>query len=147
MNKLWFLLFSLGMLIFVACDKDEDTHGHEDESISDYEALIHSPDAEDKRMEDVIQLNIEFKEHDGGKVHHVNVKIYEDGNPDNVIYDAPTEAHVHVDGLYEYRDEFMLNSTNGVEAHSDWIIEAKVWGHEDGLDEVMTTSKFHVHPM
>ena len=137
MKKLWFLLFSLGMLVFVACEKDDDHHDGEEEF--DYEAHIHSPDDSDKKVDDMIHLHVEFHEHDGGKVHHVKVKIYEKDNPDNVIYEAPSEAHVHVDGTFEHHADFMLNADNNVSGHTDWVIEAKVWGHEDGLNEVVTT--------
>lgn len=145
MKKLWFLMFSLGMLVFVACDKDDDDHTHDD-ATTDYEAHIHSPDAEDKKVDDMIHLHVEFHEHDGGKVHHVNVKIYEKDNPDNVIYDAPSDAHVHADGTHEHHADFMLNADNGVEGHTDWVIEAKVWGHEAGEHEKVATKEFHVHP-
>ncbi|MFT5168360.1 MAG: hypothetical protein ACI8P3_003603, partial [Saprospiraceae bacterium] len=29
---------------------------------------------------------------------------------------------------------------------TDWILEAKVWGHEGGVGEVMESIEFHVHP-
>lgn len=36
--------------------------------------------------------------------------------------------------------------TLDVDAHTDWIVEAKAWGHEAGAAEGMETIEFHVHP-
>ena len=50
-------------------------------------------------------------------------------------------------GTYSYHGDFILSNDNGVEAHSDWVLEAKVWGHGAGEQEVMESIEFHVHPM
>ena len=87
-----------------------------------------------------------FESHVGETVHHINVRIY--NAADNTeIYNKPSNAHVHEEsGTYEYHDDFMLIEDNGVNAHSDWILEAKVWGDGEGKGEVIETVEFHVHP-
>ncbi len=146
MKKFWIYLFFLGAVTITACDKDGDGHDHEDET-TEYSIQIMSPSADDKKVDDMIHLHINFDEANSGTIHHVNVKIYEDGNTDNVIYDGPSEAHVHEEsGHFEHHADFMLNADNGVEGHTNWILEAKVWGHEAGKHEVMMTRGFHVHP-
>lgn len=136
----------MGAVVFVACDKDDEEHM--DDVVVDYEVHIHSPNAEMKMLNDMIHLHVEFHDHNGGIVHHANVKIYEDGNPDNIVFNGPDEAHVHEEsGTYELHADFMLNADNGIEAHKDYVLEAKVWGHEAGTHEKMETVTFHVHEM
>jgi len=38
-----------------------------------------------------------------------------------------------------------LTAANGFSA-GDWIIEATVWGHDDGQDQVTEKVEFHVNP-
>ncbi len=60
---------------------------------------------------------------------------------------ATETAHVHeTSGEYGYHDDFVLSNENNVEGHTDWILEAKVWGHEAGDGEVIEMIEFHVHP-
>jgi len=128
----------LGFL-FTSCDGDKEVE-------FDYHAHVMSPNADNKKVNDVMPINIEFESHSGEKVHHINVKIYSKNDATNVIYDKPTNAHVHADGSYTYTDELQLTNEKGVEGHTDWVLEAKVWGHEAGLQEVVETVEFHVHP-
>ena len=59
----------------------------------------------------------------------------------------PADAHVHAtSGEYTYEDDFVLSEANGFTAHTDWVLEAKVWGDTDGEDEEVSTVEFHVHP-
>ena len=90
---------------------------------------------------------MDFESHTGETVHHANIKIYNKVDPTQVIYDAPGDAHVHeTDGLFDYHDDFPLTAEKGVAAHTDWILEAKVWGHDAGVAEVIESIEFHVHP-
>ncbi len=145
MNKLLFstlLLFSFTFLI-TSCDNDD-----EPEIINfDYNAQINSPSTADKRVGESIHIHVDFESQTEKTVHHVNVKIYNKADPTQVIYDAPGDAHVHEeDGLFDYHDDFPLTAEKGVAAHTDWILEAKVWAHEAGLAETVESIEFHVHP-
>ena len=137
------LLFALiaSLSFTVACNKDDD-----DSVEFDYHVHITSPTNEDKNHNDELSIVINFESHSGETIHHVKVRIY--NKADNTeIYNKPTDAHVHEQsGTYSFSDSFNLTSDNGVEPHTDWILEAKVWGHEDGLAEVVETVEFHVHP-
>jgi len=145
MNKLFFsalLSFSFTFLI-ISCDNDE-----EPEMINfDYHAHINSPSTDDKHVGDSIHIHVDFESHTGETVHHINVKIYNKADNTQVIYNAPGDAHVHAEeGEYGYHADLGLTAEEGVAAHTDWILEAKVWGHEAGVAEVIESIEFHVHP-
>jgi hypothetical protein len=139
--------FLLSILVFsslflaVSCGDDEP------ETIDyDYQIEIISPNADDKRVGDVLPIEIVFDSGTGEVVHHVKVRIY--NKLDNTeIYNGPDVAHIHsTDGLHEFKTNFELTNVNGVEAHSDWVLEAKVWAETAGEGEVVETLEFHVHP-
>ncbi|MCB0680821.1 MAG: hypothetical protein KDC32_07775 [Saprospiraceae bacterium] len=136
-----FLLFPLlfALVASIGCKNDD-----EDPTLDpEYHAHIVSPNTDAKMVGDEIHIQVDFEDHNGGTVHHINVRIYskDDGTE---IYNQPTEAHVHAtEGFYTFEDDFTLN----VDPHTDWILEAKVWGHEDGAHEVTESIEFHVHPM
>ncbi len=147
MNKLFYLLLLLGICFIVACEDDDDVM---------YSISIMSPDTTAKHAGDTMHLHINFDEINGGTIHYINVRIYERDTGEE-IYNAPTEANVKTDGHYEHHDDVVLN----VEGHSNWILEARVWGEEDDEEddededeeedgeeyEVIMTTEFHVHPM
>lgn len=133
--------------VFVAsCDRDED-HVHDDETTEfDYSISINSPSIEAKNLEDSIHLHVDFISAKNETVHHVNVRIYSKTSGIEV-YNEPDEAHVHESsGTFSWHDDFALTEQNGINEHSDWILEAKVWGHSAGLEEVTEQIEFHVHP-
>lgn len=145
MNKLFFIAISIITLTFSACEKKDDDMEHEHTEF-DYHAHIVAPNTDDKHVDDTLIIDVLFESHAGETVHHINIRIY---NKDTgaEIYNEPGDAHIHeTSGQYEYQDTFPLSETNGVMAHSDWVLEAKVWGHEAGEGEVTETVEFHVHP-
>ena len=134
-----FLLFS------VACNDDEQPVV---EDIFEYHAHIHSPNLDNKHKGDTIHIEVNFESHTGMPVHHIGVRIYNKADNSIVAYDQPSEHHVHaISGEYLYEDDLILSDDNGFNMHGDWIMEAKVWGHEAGLGEEIETIEFHVHPM
>lgn len=154
MNKLLILSLSiLSILFFNACDKDKDSNMD-----YGYQARIMSPNADDKKVGDQIHLHVEFESTTGETVHNVDVRIYNEADHSNVLYDFPSDSHVHAtEGSYEIHQDIDLVELNGVKGHTDWIVEAKVWAHDDDDDEhnhddedgehtVIETLKFHVHP-
>lgn len=144
MKKFFYLFLLAGFVGLVACDKDEP--GHSDD-MPEYHAHINSPNTDDKHVGDTIHIHVDFEEHDGLTVHHVNVKIYNEDDPTIVVFDEPTDAHIHEEsGKHELHADLILDDNAGVTGHSNWILEAKVWGHEAGMAEVTETIKFHVHP-
>lgn len=113
-----------------------------------YRITVMSPSTEDKNVDDSIHLHINFDNDNAevSTVHHINVRIYNKATSEE-IYNEPGTAHVHDEsGHYEWHDDVVLNNASGVEAHTDWIVEAKVWGHESGVGEIIETIEFHVHP-
>ena len=136
------LFIAFGILAFAAC-KDDDSIP---EAKFDYAAKINSPNIDAKHVADVIHVEVEFESQTGETIHHVNVRIF--NKSDNTeVYNKPGEAHVHAtSGKYVWEDDFLLSHDNGVEGHTDWIMEAKVWGEVDGEEEVTEKIEFHVHP-
>ena len=139
MKNLFGLIILSFTLSFIACSDDED-------SVFDYTVTIMSPSADDKMQGDSIHIHVEFASGTNETIHHVKVRIL-NADDDTVIYEGPEEAHVHeTSGSYGYHDDFVLSQANGVGGHTNWILEAKVWGHEAGAEEVVETRPFHVHP-
>ena len=61
------------------------------------------------------------------------------------VYSMPVDPHVHESaGQYTFSDDFVLSEVNGIAANSDWIFEATVWGHDEGVSEVSEQVEFHV---
>ncbi len=130
------------MAVYFSSCENETT----DEAIFEYHAHIMSPDTEDKHLDDTIHIHVEFESHTGETVHNVNVRIFNVENGTEV-YNEPAESLVlGVTGEYAWHDSFVLSIANGFEAHSNWTLEAKVWGEETGEEEVVESVDFHVHP-
>ncbi|NNE29054.1 MAG: hypothetical protein HKN16_05435, partial [Saprospiraceae bacterium] len=93
---------------------------------------------------DTIHVHVNFDEAQMDVVHHVNVRMYKNGDESLVLFDAPSMAHVHeMSGHYEVHGDVILD----VDGNTDWVLEAKVWGHDAGLGETILSREFHVHPM
>lgn len=144
-NLLYLTLLLFAGVFITACDKDED-HTHDDETSEfDYRIVINSPSTEAKDIQDSIHLHVDFISDNSETVHHANVRIFSKSTGVEV-YNAPEEAHVHeTSGTFSWHDDFALTPENGIDGHSDWILEAKVWGHHEGSEEVTESIEFHVH--
>lgn len=139
--KLTLLLLLAVGFIFSCGDDDQEMVNPE------YSIMVMQPTIDDKNLNDSIHIHVEFASATEQTVHHVNVKIYDKADNSNVIFDEPAEAHVHAEsGSHALHADLMLTEANGVAADTDWILEAKVWGHEAGAAEVVETIEFHVHP-
>jgi len=151
MKNFLFFLLAFGMFAFASCGDDEadDGHMHGDEA-TDYHVHFITP-AEDGSTEamqgQTLAMEIEVEDHKGGTVHHVKVKITKKDDASVVLYEGPSDAHVHDEsGAYVFKHDLILDA-NDVEGHSDWNVEVKAWGHEAGEGEVTSSTTFHVHPM
>ncbi len=138
MKNLIGLFFILVLCSISACNDDDESS----EQGVVYTIDIKSPSEQAKHVGDTIHLHVNFDEINADVIHHVNISIKSsDGN--SVLYNLPSDAHVHVSGgHHEHHDNVVL----AVNEHTDWIMEAKVWGHEAGLGEVTKSIMFHVHP-
>ena len=132
MKKFLFLSLLAALFTFNAC-KDDDSS-----SEPDYQIHIESPDATDKVVGDSLDIHVHFSDQNGGTVHHINVRIYEKDSGTE-IFNKPEAAHVHADVEYSFEDAILL----GTPGH--WVLEAKVWGHDDGVAEVTESVEFHVN--
>jgi hypothetical protein len=136
-NLLFLNILFLAFFFFPACNGDDDSG----EIIPEYHVHIHSPNVDAKNVGDEIDIEVEFEEHNGGTVHHINVRVYNKDTGEE-IYNQPTQAHVHATaGYYEFMDKLTLN----VASNTHWVLEAKVWGHDDGVAEVVEKLEFHVN--
>ncbi|TAK36953.1 MAG: hypothetical protein EPO28_12790 [Saprospiraceae bacterium] len=140
MNKILLLTLFFGLFLVNSCKNDPATPG------PDYHVHFVSPDAGVKHIGETINIKVDFEDHNGGTVHHINVKIYSQLDPNNVIFDMPTEPHVHeTSGFYEFNENFTLDGAI-IPPHTDWVLKASVWGHDDGVAEVSDSLSFHVIP-
>lgn len=144
----WKFLLLIGMFIVASCGDDDVMEDDDMTTAPVYKVAIMSPDDSDKKVGDAIHLHVNFDEESMMTIHHVNVRIYKKGDESLEIFNGPETAHVHDDsGHYELHADVNLDATTGVEEHTDWVMEAKIWGHEAGAAEVLETLEFHVHPM
>ncbi len=140
MKPFFLTILSFCFLSFFAC-KDDD----EPTSIYEYHVHIHEPTTAAKQLGDTLDIEVEFESHTGEPVHHINVRIYNKSTLVEV-YNLPVEPHVHdVTGAHTYTDQFVLSTANGL-SEGDWVLEGKVWGHEDGLEETTEKVEFHINP-
>lgn len=140
-----FGLFILGVFTLASCSKDDDDDGHNHGSNFEYHAHINKPTSETKMLGDTMHIHVDFEDHNGNEVHHVNVRIYNEDTKEEV-YSKPDVAHVHeASGRYSFHDDLVLNNDNGFIKHNNYIFVAKVWGHEAGEGLVQDSVRFHVH--
>jgi len=159
MNRLLVLGLSiLSILYFNACDKDSDNKDEDNDY--GYRIQIMSPDTTAKKVGDNVHLHVMFESTTGKTVHNVNVKVYNKADNSIVLFDEPSkDTHVHeTDGKHEIHGDIELTEAEGVQMHTNWIVEAKVWPHGDDDGEghdhgehgdehaVTETVEFHVHP-
>lgn len=141
MKNVLMFVFVFNLIFLSSCGGDE-----EPALVFDYSNVVNSPDSSDKNVDDTIDISVDFESATGETIHHVNVRIY-NVSTNEEIYNMPTDAHVHdASGKYSYTDSFLLSNENGVMAHSDWMLETKVWGHQAGSEEIIQSIPFHVHP-
>ncbi len=139
-NIFLFILCIIG-LFSVGCNDDEEVT-----DMFEYHAHIYSPNNAAKHLKDTIQIRVNFESHTGETVHHVKVRIYNKVT-NAEVFNEPNDAHVHAtSGEFEFSQELVLSQENGFMEHSDWILEAKVWGDGPGVSEAMEEIEFHVHP-
>ena len=142
MKNIIILASSLSTLFLANACKNDSTPA--EPAGPHYHIDILSPDASDKHAGDNLHIKVDFSEESNGVVHHINVKIYSAVDAANVIYDLPTEPHIHeTSGFYTFEQFFPLDSAI-VAPNSDWILKASVWGHDEGIAEVADSIGFHV---
>ncbi len=137
MKNLAYLFLLCALVGLNACGDDDEMHADE----PNYLINILSPNTDNKAVGDMVALEVNVKDEHGGTVHHFNVKVYDKTDATNIIYDAPTVAHVHEeDGDFTYTDSFQ------VDTEGTWVIEVKVWGHEANVAVKMESIEFTVQP-
>lgn len=140
------LLFFILLLGLVSCGNDEVMEDDDVITAPVYKIAILSPNDFDKQVGDTLAIQVNFDEETMTTVHHINVQIYQKGDTSKVIFNRPTEPHVHeTSGHYEFHSTLTLDEYTGVMENTDWVLQAKVWGHEDGLAEKMELLEFHVN--
>ena len=136
MKKLLVFGLIFGIFMFNAC-KDDDPVTTE----SDYQINFMDPASNASlHVGDMLHVHIEFTEHSGGTVHHINVRAYNKATGDE-IFNTPAEEHVHAASPYSFEYEILLDGV----APGTYVIEAKVWGHDDGVAEVSDSREFTVN--
>lgn len=140
-NIYWFLF--IGFFI-VGCGDDEDEHMHENEDTEfEYHAHINSPNADTKLIGDTLQIEVLYESHTGNTIHNVAVELYNESSKDVVL---DYHEHVHAtEGEYVYKASLVLNESNNVFPHNDYVFKATVWAMEEGVAEVSDSLQFHVH--
>ncbi len=137
MKKILFLGLLFGLFMFNACKDDDDSGTTE----PDYHAHIHSPAAASSyELGDTLKIEVEYEDHNGGTIHHINVRVF-NKTTSTEIFNGPATAHVHEDNPYTFEHYHVLT---GVEPGT-YVLEAKVWGHDDGVAEVTESVEFTVN--
>jgi hypothetical protein len=137
MKHIVYFLFAVAALTVMSC-KDEKSV-----SIYEYHAHIHSPDEADRHIGDTLAIEVEFESHTGEIVHHIHVRIF-NADTQTEVYAQPANPHVHTAGSYTFEDEVILSGQAGF-TPGDWVLEATVWGEDDGEEEETESVHFHIH--
>ncbi|MFT7605262.1 MAG: hypothetical protein ACI8VT_002856 [Saprospiraceae bacterium] len=146
MKRIFFFLAIVASVSFLSSCNHNDDGDHMDDD-PQYSITINSPNTDDKQVNDDIHIHVVFESATSETVHHANVRIYNKADNAIEIYNGPAAEHVHeTSGKYELHADLALTEANDVMEDTDWILEAKVWGHEGGVGEVMESIEFHVHP-
>ena len=141
MKKYFLLLLAISAVAFMGCNNDDDDNV---DGPPEYTIEIISPNTDDKHNGDDLTVKIRVTEKNNKTIHHFSARIYQEGDESVVLMPAESDKHVHEeDGDYTFEKTITLSVTG----HHDYILEAKAWGHEAGLAEVVETISFHVHPM
>lgn len=138
----YILIGILTLTLLVSCQKKESAKQDE----LQYQVTILSPDTSNKHIDDEIAFKVDFQSATKMPIHHIKVRLYNKASK-REIYNQPSHAHIHeIGGQYIFTDSFKLTEDAGVEPHTDWIMEASVWGHNGREGEKIVTREFHVHP-
>ncbi len=133
----WLLLSLIFTFTFISCDKDDPVD--EGNGFPEYSVAIMSPSADAFSANESFHIHVNFDEASELTIHHINVQITDEQG--TVLYNMPTNAHVHNDsGHHEHHDDFVP----AVEIGSTLTLVAKVWGHEAGISETVTSHSFKV---
>ncbi|MBK6544164.1 MAG: hypothetical protein IPO78_10835 [Saprospiraceae bacterium] len=124
-----FIFLSFLLIFSWACSDHDD-----DNLVYDYHAHIEAPDNAAKFLGDSMEIHINFESHKGETVHHINVRIFNKAT-NAEIYNKPSSAHVDdPSGEYQFKDAILLSGNSGFVANTSYVLEAKVWGHEDFVE-------------
>jgi hypothetical protein len=127
-----YFILAISIMLIYSCKKEVEGSDYE------YHAHIESPNNSNKKVGDVLDININFESHAGLPVHHINVKVYNKDTKEE-IYNMPTEDHIHAtSGKHNHKGKVTLSKAG------TYILEAKVWGEEDGKGEVIEKVEFIV---
>ena len=143
MKNLVLFAFLATAFLMTSCDNDDDgTQMHTD---FDYHVHINAPtDASTTHIGATLNVDISFESHTGETVHNISVQIKKKED-DTVVFSHEEHAHAE-SGMHNYVADIMMDADNNMEPHTDYVLEAKVWGHEAGVQEASATAEFHVHP-
>jgi hypothetical protein len=133
-----FFFIILSLLLFNSCG--DDNHN----LIYDYHITITQPDNIDKHLGENIPIQVKFNSGTGEEIHHINIRIFNQ-TTHQVVYDKPNDPHLDVPETYTFSDTFTLAAASGL-SEGLWVLEAKVWGHEDGVEETTDSVVFHIVP-
>jgi hypothetical protein len=134
------ILYLLGAFLFIAivngCDDEPEPLP---ENV--YQIRIIEPSIDFVMNTDTLKLHIEFSDSLGGVVENVKVRFYSLAD-NTVVYEEPDSSAVASSGTYTFTGFRLLND---LPAHSNWVLEARVWGKNPGESEVVKTKGIHVH--
>src|SRR5687767_2807928 len=134
-------IITLGCFSVTSCDRESDQNLIGSPFIVD----VMYPTSFDKRMGDVIFINVNFENKNGEVVDHVNVKIRDKANT-TVAYNKPDNAEVSGEApKFYYEDQFKLSAENGI-SPGDWVLEATSWKPGVSGSKEVTIVEFHVRP-
>lgn len=144
--NIFLIAILFGLFSLTSCDKDDE----EEMETFDYHAHIMKPTTDDKMMGDTMHIHVNFEEHDGKTIHHVQVRIYNSDDDTEISMVEGTafgeKTHIHEEsGAYQFHYDVPLTEENGFKGHGNYILEAIASDH-DSMNEAKETVAFHVHP-
>ena len=108
-----------------------------------YQVNFISPEYQTYHLGDTLFIHIEFRELSGGTIYHINVRMYNRSNGEEIYNEPPSTSISDTDGLYFFYDEFVLND---MPAEGIWVLEASAWGNEDRIFEAREAMEIFIEP-
>jgi len=129
------------MIIITSCGKKEVVVEPIDYG---YSISINSPQNDiEFSASDTLFIYIDYKSETGEIVHFIGINLFEEGNPENSLYQFT--SHQHEPEIFQLNDYFIIPSELTSDQYGSYILQASMWSHDQEFDTVYNEVKILVN--
>jgi hypothetical protein len=128
------------LLIGTSCEKEETKPAKLVEPSPIHTLKIVSPYKEvSLNLTDSLEIHILAETSGESLINHASIRIIK--KLDNkVIYEEPKHTKAYTtEGIYEFKDKFLISDLDQVESDTEYLIEARIWGQNIDSDFLSTS--------